>query len=203
MRRGATSAKSKVQAKLPVARKSSKNAGSRVRDLKKRLAESLEREKATGELLQEKDRALTEALDQQTATSEILRVISSSPTDLQPVLDAVAASSARLCDAQDAAVIRLGADGCRVVARYGLMSWPGSGEVVPLSRTTPAGRSLIDRRTVHVYDLAAALSDYPDSQVFVERFGTRTVLAAPLLRESMPVGCITIRRQEVRPFSDK
>src|SRR5512138_2065083 len=89
---------SKGKAKPAGYRKSPKNEDSKVRDLEKRLAESLEREKATG-------RALTEALEQQTATAEILRVISSSPTDIKPVLDAVARSAMRLCESYDAMIM--------------------------------------------------------------------------------------------------
>src|SRR3989338_8782400 len=75
--------------------------------------------------LQARNRDLTEALEQQTATGEILRVIASSPTDIQPVLDVVAESAARLCDAKDAVIRRIDGDVQRDVAVYGSIPVPG------------------------------------------------------------------------------
>jgi GAF domain-containing protein len=146
---------------------------------------------------------LKESLEQQTATSEILGVIASSPTDTQPVLDAVAASAARLCDAMDAVIFRRVGDITRTVARYG--SLPMSmqlGDMFPDTRGTPAGRAMLDRTTIHVDDIAAEFeTEYPESKPRHQITGSRTILATPLLREGLSIGAIMIRRTEVRPFT--
>jgi GAF domain-containing protein/anti-sigma regulatory factor (Ser/Thr protein kinase) len=154
--------------------------------------------------LKERNRDLTEALEQQTATSEILGVIASSPTDLQPVLDTVAQSAARLCEANDARIMRVEGDVLRPVAHYGPVPAVPRGEVLPLNRGWVAGRAVVDRRTVHVHDLLAeSETEYPEGRAFAQRFGHRTTLATPLLREGFPIGAILIRREEVRRFNEK
>jgi GAF domain-containing protein len=151
--------------------------------------------------LEARNAELTEALEQQTATSEILRVISSSPTDLQPVLDAIAASAARLCDCVDALVFRIDGDVLQLAASHGPIPKPGAR---PIIRGSVPGRAVLDRRTIHVHDLAAESdSEWPEAKAMQKRIGHRTILATPLLREGVPLGAISIRRMEVRPFSDK
>jgi GAF domain-containing protein len=148
---------------------------------------------------------LKESLEQQTATSEILGVIASSPTDLQPVLDVVAENAARLCDAIDARIMRIDGDRFRTAAHFGQIPEPGVEEPrTVISRDRPSGRAVFDRQTIHLHDLAAEVDrEYPGVKEYQRRFGARTVLVTPLMREGVPLGVIHIRRTEVRPFSDK
>ena len=146
-----------------------------------------------------------EALEQQTAISEILRVISDSPTDVQPVLDAVAARAARICDATDARIFLVDGQSLRHAAGFGDVPIVVKlGETMPLNRGTAVGRAAIDRSPIHVDDMQAeSPHEYPVSHELALQTGWRTVLAVPLLREGRSLGAITLRRMEVRPFGDK
>src|SRR5262249_44796605 len=101
--------------------------------------------------LEERNKAVTEALEQQTATSEILRVISRSPTDLQPVFDAVAASAARLCEATDAHITLVKGDSLRLVCKYGSTPAMDVGFTVAVGRDMVVGRAILEGRLVHVH----------------------------------------------------
>jgi len=145
-----------------------------------------------------------EALEQQTAISEILRVISSSPTDVQPVLEAIAERAATLCDASVASMYLIDGDMLRLLASKGPTPDPVHNvDALPISRESLSGRAVLERSTIQVPDLIAAGAEYPLSHEIAERFGHRTVVVTPLYREGKPFGTILLRRQDVRPFSER
>src|SRR5262249_36154669 len=141
---------------------------------------------------------LKESLEQQTATSEILAVIASSPTDIQPVLDTVVKSAARLCEATNAQIRLVEGEGTRLVAAFGSVPVPEFSRVTP---RVPSGRAILTRETLHIHDLQEVKMEFPDSEA--ARRGVRTFLIAPMLREGTSIGLITFSRMEVRPFSDR
>ncbi|MGQ0579775.1 MAG: ATP-binding protein [Betaproteobacteria bacterium] len=152
--------------------------------------------------VEDRTRDLRESLEQQTATSEILRVISSSPTDLMPVLEAVAERAALLCVASDAQVFLVHGTFLRLATVYGPL--PSHAEPIPIARDFVSGRALLDRSVVHIADvLAESDAEFAGSKASASKLGFRTALAAPMLRKGEGIGVIMIRRAEVRAFSDK
>jgi GAF domain-containing protein/HAMP domain-containing protein len=146
-----------------------------------------------------------EALDQQTAISDILRVISGSPTDVQPVMDAVAKSAAILCDAPSAHVLLLEDGTLRTMASYsprGDVTPIPQGYVVALDRGMVNGRTVIDGRTMHYADLVPLLdTEFPAAKENALKFAFRAVLSVPLMRENNAYGALFVWRPEPGLFS--
>ena len=154
--------------------------------------------------VQARTRDLQESLEQQTASAEILRVISSSPTDVQPVFDAIAHSAAVLCEGANGTVFRLQNGLIHLVGHYSLSqaqlasvqhSFPA-----PLDRGTASGRAILERAVVHIHDIAA---DPEYSAGPLVETGLRSVLSVPMLRNGEPIGSINVSREAVRPFSKR
>ena len=154
--------------------------------------------------VEDRTREVREALEQQTATAEILKVISSSPTDVQPVLDAVTVSAARLCGASDAMIMRVEQGVMRRVAHHGSIPATTSPAGRPLTAGTAGGRAILERRTIQIEDASddSTRAEYPELHAFHQQIGFRTVLATPLRREDAVVGVVIVRRMEQRPFTD-
>ena len=145
--------------------------------------------------LQERNAELREALEHQTATSEVLGIISRSPTDVQPVLDAIVESAARVCGIDDV-LLRL-RDGNSLVARAHFGPIPiGRVEV---SVDVPQVLWMREHGTLHIPDTRSGQNDFP----LLSRVpaGWRTWLAVPLRQQGEFIGWLGARRIEVRPFS--
>jgi len=152
-------------------------------------------------------RELSETLQQQTATAEILRVISSSPTDIQPVFDAIVRSAVRLCHAAFGALHRVEGELNTLAAVHNMpddeIEMLRSLFPRPIRRDSITSRAMLERSVLHIHDIHAdpeyrgAVRDQDAAK------GYRTVLAVPMLREAVPIGAIALWRREVLPFTDK
>src|SRR6267378_3821113 len=172
-----------------------------------RMAGALQESYATLEhKVEDRTRELTETLSQQTATSEILRVISSSPTDVQPVLDAVAESAARLCGGLFAIAFRFDGDELTPVAHHGFtteaLEMIGRAYPSPPHSETMAGRAVLERRTIHIPDVSAhGISER--SRELALAIGYRAFLVVPMMRDGAAIGVINITRREAEPFAER
>jgi two-component system NtrC family sensor kinase len=148
--------------------------------------------------LNEARKHLAEAVAQQAATSEILGVVARSPTDVQPVLDTVCQSAARLCEAYDSCIWRPDGDRLLLVAHHGPITQI---ESIPLVRGSVVGRSVLDRQIVHVADIQSQADEFPVTSEYARRLGFRTGLYVPLMRKGVAIGVIALRRKEARLFT--
>jgi two-component system, NtrC family, sensor kinase len=152
--------------------------------------------------LDQRTRERDEALEQQAATAEVLKIISSSPKELQPVLEAVVRSAARFCEAEDVTIFELDGQDLRAVAHCGAIP-QDIGIRFPCARGHVAGRTVLERKPIHVLDLQAEAEEFPEGSAFAKRFGQRTTFGVPLLLEGEAIGTIQLRRAEVNPFTNE
>jgi signal transduction histidine kinase len=156
------------------------------------------------EEVQAQRREVTEALEHQTATSEVLNVISRSPTNAQPVFDAIVESASRLCDAVFSVVWRYDGNLLHYAASHNftpevldliIKTYPK-----PPDRSVVAGRAILDGRIAHVPDM---LADPAYAHELALAGNWRASVAVPMLRDGKPVGAISVGKAEAVPFSER
>jgi len=153
--------------------------------------------------LEARNTDLTESLEQQTATSEILRVISQSPTDVQPVFETIVRNATKLCDGTFSAVFRW--DGA-LVDFAAAHNWTEQAVEamrayypIPATRETGSGRAILDRAVVQIADIE---QDPEYRGTVALAVGFRSGLFVPMMREGTPVGAISVGRAATGPFSN-
>jgi signal transduction histidine kinase len=154
--------------------------------------------------LRQRTEDLSESLQQQTAASEVLQVISRSAFNLQPVFEAVAESSLRLCGADRAFIFRFDGELLQMVAAYNappeFKEWVAKHPIRP-GRHSGSARAALERRTIHIPDVRGD-PEYTYGAKDAEAI--RTVLGVPILKGDDLLGVMMIYHlQGVRPFTDK
>lgn len=154
--------------------------------------------------VQKKNIEISESLEQQTATSNVLKVIANSPADVHPVLKAVAENAARLCEADDVQIYEVDGDKLRQVSHFGPLPALQDGEFLQLVPGLLTGRAVLEQRTIHTEDVQnLSKTEYPESIKLQKRLKHRSTLVTPMTKESQAIGAIVVRRNVVRPFTEK
>src|SRR5207245_10916627 len=136
---------------------------------------------------------------------EILRVISHSPTEIQPVLDAIAENAARYCHSDDAVVMLPDGPILRVVAHFGPLPVDRTTATLgyPIDGTSLNGRAFLEATVVHTPDILAEEDRYPRGAAHMREIGGRAGVTAPLLRGGSPIGTISLRTRDPQAFTEK